>query len=329
MQVELADPDRTCTATPFLCADRKQVKPITPVPIFAKHILDLSILLYNVIMIFTKMHGLGNDYLFIDAAADANKLRIDNPVSLARAMSNRNTGVGSDGLILIYPSERANARMEMYNADGSRAQMCGNAIRCVAKYIIEHGLANGPSVMIETDAGTKSMECSIVDGMVHSVRVDMGQPDLSPQSLPSTIDQDRIVNYPIAIGSSEYAVTCVSMGNPHAIVFVDDLEKIDLEKLGPKFENAPEFPQRINTHFVRVDAQDHVTLKSWERGSGATLACGTGACAVCVAGVITEQSQRKITVALPGGDLDIEWADNDHVYMIGPAIEVFTGMWPA
>lgn len=280
-------------------------------------------------MKFTKMHGLGNDYLFIDATVDANKLHIVNPVSLARAMSDRNTGIGSDGLILIYPSTQADARMEMYNVDGSRAEMCGNGIRCVAKYIIDHGMVDGPSVLIETDAGIKSAECSSVDGKVYSVRIDMGLPDLSPQSLPSTIKQDRMVNYPMIMDSLEFSITCVSMGNPHAVIFVDDLEKIDLEKLGPKFEHAPEFSQRVNTHFVRVDTVDHVTMKSWERGSGATRACGTGACAVCVAGVLTEQTRRKITVTLPGGDLVIEWGDRDHVYMTGPAVEVFTGDWPS
>lgn len=274
------------------------------------------------------MHGLGNDYLFIDATDDANKLHPVDPASLARAMSDRNTGIGSDGLILIFPSTQADARMEMYNADGSRAEMCGNGIRCVAKYMIDHGRVDGPNVLIETDVGIKSAECSILEGKVHSIRIDMGAPDFSPQSLPATIKQDRIVNYPMIIDGLEFSITCVSMGNPHAIIFVDDLEIIDLEKLGPKFEHAPEFPQRVNTHFVRVDAVDHVTMKSWERGSGATCACGTGACAVCVAGVLTEQTRRKITVTLPGGDLDIEWGDRDHVYMTGPAIEVFTGDWP-
>ncbi len=273
------------------------------------------------------MHGLGNDYLFIDATIDVNKLHIVNPASLARAMSDRNTGIGSDGLILIYPSKQADARMEMYNADGSRAEMCGNGIRCVAKYIIDHGRVDGPNVLIETDAGIKSAECSILEGKVCSVRIDMGLPDFSPQSLPSTIKQDRIVNYPMIVDRLEFFVTCVSMGNPHAVIFVDDLEKIDLEKLGPKFEHAPEFPQRVNTHFVRIDTVDHVTMKSWERGSGATRACGTGACAVCVAGVLTKQARRKITVTLPGGELDVEWGDRDHIYMTGPAVELFTGDW--
>lgn len=269
------------------------------------------------------MHGLGNDYIFIDAANE----RIENPSALSRSISHRNTGVGSDGIILIYPSREADLRMEMYNADGSRAQMCGNGIRCVAKYAIEHGLVKNNKITIQTDTGIKSAECVIVDSRVQKVRVAMGKPILEPTALPSTLPGDRIINHPMQIGDTLFSITCVSLGNPHAVVFVDDLDEIELNKIGPRFEHAQEFPQRINTHFVRVLDPGHVMIKSWERGSGATCACGTGACAVCVAGFITERTHRKLLVTLPGGDLDIEWSNDDHVYMTGPAIEVFSGEW--
>ena len=275
-------------------------------------------------MKFTKMHGLGNDYIFINTVEQ----HVEDPSSLARAISDRHTGVGGDGLILIQPSERADVRMKMYNADGSRAQMCGNGIRCVARYAVEHGLAAGPRLRIDTDDGVKSVSCKLEGGIITSVCVDMGKPSLDPAALPSTLPGDRIVEYPLRLGKHEYPVTCVSIGNPHAVVFVSDLDPVDLEVLGPQFENAAEFPERINTHFVRVDAADHVTIRTWERGSGATRACGTGACAVCVAGVVTHRTERSITAALPGGALQIEWADDDHVYMTGPAVEVFTGDWP-
>jgi len=276
-------------------------------------------------MKFTKMHGLGNDYVFVDNA-DAS---VDDPSSLARAVSDRHTGIGSDGLILIQPSEAADVRMEMYNADGSRAEMCGNGLRCVAKYTVEHGLARGSTIRVETDSGPRLCECRVLDGRVRSVRVDMGPPSLEASSLPSTLAPGRVVDQPLQIDGHEYIITCVSMGNPHAVVFVEELGSIDLEVVGPKFENAPEFPERINAHFVRVDSPDHVTMRTWERGSGITQACGTGACAVCVAGAVTGRTQRSVTATLPGGDLEIEWAEDDHVYMTGPADEVFTGDWPA
>jgi diaminopimelate epimerase len=251
-------------------------------------------------------------------------------------------------LILIHPSQRADVRMEIYNADGSRARMCGNGIRCVAKCAVEHRLAVGPNVRIETDSGVMHAECHVVDGVVRSVCVDMGPPSLAASAIPSTIPAERIVDYPLqlplsdprsAFGGSacggagaesriDYRVTCVSMGNPHAVVFVDDLDAIALDVVGPCFEHAAQFPERINTHFVRVDSPSQVTMKTWERGSGATLACGTGACAVCVAGAVTERTLRRITATLPGGDLEVDWADDDHVYMTGPAVEVFTGDWP-
>ena len=274
-------------------------------------------------MKFTKMHGLGNDYVFVDTFDQ----RVEDPSGVARAVSDRHRGIGGDGLILIGSSKIADVRMEMYNADGSRAQMCGNGLRCVAKYVVEHGLVAGPQLRIETDAGIKAATCRMVDGMVQSVRIDMGRPALAPSALPSTIDLDRIVEHPLDVAGSTYRVTCVSMGNPHAVVFVDDLDAIAVDVLGSRFENHTVFPERINAHFVRVDSRVHVTMKTWERGSGATLACGTGAAAVCVAGVLTERTDRAIVATLPGGDLQLEWAADDHVYMTGPAVEVFSGDW--
>ncbi len=275
-------------------------------------------------MKFTKMHGLGNDYVYVDGFTE----RVAEPAKLSRAISNRHTGIGSDGLIIIQPTKAADVRMEMYNADGSRGEMCGNGIRCVAKYAVERGLAKGPSLRIETDAGIKLAECQIAEGKVYSVRIDMGAPELNARKIPTTIAADRVIDHPMRFGGVEYRVTCVSMGNPHAVVFTNELQRIDLVEIGPKFENAPEFPQRINTHFVRIDSPTYVTIRTWERGSGATRACGTGACAVCVAGALTRRSERAVTVSLPGGELQVEWAADDHVYMTGEAVEVFSGDWP-
>ncbi len=295
-------------------------------------------------MKFTKMQGLGNDYVFVNLHDE----QVSHPAALARAVSDRHCGVGSDGLILIGPSDSADVRMEIYNADGSFAQMCGNGIRCVAKYAVERRLVSGPMVRIETDSGVKTAECRIEAGLVRSVRVDMGRPSLAASALPSTIRADRIVNFPLRIDLPEpqasaradvhdvtsapplmeRKITCVSIGNPHAVVFVDDLDAVALEHVGPLIERAPEFPERINVHFVRVDSRTHVTVRTWERGSGATRACGTGACAVCAAAVVTERTEPVITVTLPGGELEVDWADRDHLHMTGPAVEVFTGDWP-
>lgn len=275
-------------------------------------------------MKFTKMHGLGNDYVYVDLFTQ----RIGNAGKLSTAISNRHTGVGSDGLILIAPSRTCDVRMEMYNSDGSRAQMCGNGIRCVAKYAVEHELAGGPEMTIETDAGVKRAQCRIERGRVIAVRIDMGEPGLAPAALPCTLPGERIVNHPVEIGGQAYRITCVSMGNPHAVVFVENPADLDLSLIGPRFEHAPIFPQRTNTHFVRVDSATHVTMRTWERGAGATQACGTGACAVAVAASLNGLTRRAITATLPGGDLELEWADDGRVYMTGPAVEVFSGDWP-
>jgi diaminopimelate epimerase len=219
--------------------------------------------------------------------------------------------------------------MRMFNADGSESEMCGNGIRCVAKFAYERGLCRDNPMRVETGAGVLNLELDIADDKVHRVRVDMGEPRLSPGVIPVELPGDKIINHPLQLDAQPMAMTCVSMGNPHAVFFVDDLEEIELERLGRKVELNPIFPRRTNVHFVKVAKPTEVTMKTWERGSGATLACGTGAAAVCVAGVLTGNTGRKIVAHLPGGRLDMEWGQSDnHVYMTGPAVEVFTGDWP-
>jgi diaminopimelate epimerase len=274
-------------------------------------------------MKFTKMHGLGNDYVLVNCFQQT----VRNAERLARAVCDRHQGIGGDGLILLRPGDRSDVRMEVYNADGSRAQVCGNGLRCVAKYAVEHGLVPQPLVSIQADAGVRLAQCRLAGDKVDSVRVDMGAPVLEASTLPATVPSRQIIDHPFAVGDATMKITCVSVGNPHAVVFVEALHKVPLVEIGPLIENAPEFPERINVHFVRVDEPDHVTVRTWERGSGATRACGSGACAVCVAGAITGRTDRKITATLPGGNLLVEWADDDHVHMTGPAVEVFAGEW--
>ena len=288
-------------------------------------------------MRFTKMHGIGNDYVYVDCFAERLD-GVDLP-DLARRISDRHRGIGSDGLILICPSKRADAAMVMYNADGSRAEMCGNGIRCLAKYVVEHGLV-GPDadpsaqdprrIRVETDAGVLDLDLRLGnrDRCVESVRVDMGLPRLAPDQIPTTLDGPTIADRPVTIAGRQYSITCVSMGNPHAVIFVDDLDSVDLPREGRAIECADIFPARTNVHFVRVDTRSQMTMLAWERGSGETMACGTGACAACVAASITARADRCVTVNLPGGSLQIEWSDNDHVYLTGPAEEVFRGDWP-
>jgi len=275
-------------------------------------------------MKFTKMHGLGNDYVYVDLFTE----RVEDPRSLARRISDRHTGVGADGLILIGPSGIADLRMEMYNADGSRGEMCGNGIRCVARYAVDHGRAAGPTLRIETDCGVKAAECLVDGDGLRLVRIDMGRPDLAARAIPTTIPAERVINHPLRIAGATHLVTCVSMGNPHAVVFTEELDSVGLEAIGPAFEHAQQFPRGINVHFVQINSRAEVTMKTWERGSGVTRACGTGACAVCVAGAVTGRTDRRITAQLPGGRLFIEWAGSDQVYMTGPAVEVFSGVWP-
>lgn len=275
-------------------------------------------------MKFTKMQGLGNDYVYVDAFTQ----RVHNPAALARTISDRHRGVGSDGLILIAPSRSADMRMEMYNADGSRGEMCGNGIRCVAKYALDHGLVKQPTFCIETDAGVRAVECRVIEGKVGAVRVDMGNPLLDPRELPCTLDGERIVERPLLVQGEKWTITCVSMGNPHAVIFVPDVERMPLDVIGPRIECAPEFPNRVNVHVAQIMSMQHVRMRTWERGSGLTQACGTGACAVCVAAVLTGRSDRKIRISLPGGDLEIEWCMDGRVLKTGPAAEVFSGDWP-
>lgn len=275
-------------------------------------------------MRFTKMHGCGNDYLYVDCIT--NPMPHD-PPGLARVMSDRHFGVGADGLILICHSDKADARMRMFNVDGSEAEMCGNGVRCFAKYVYDHGLVRKSTLRIETGHGVLSLDLEVVGGSVRQVRVDMGDPILRGEDIPTTLPGNPPLDVPLA--NYGLRVTCVSMGNPHCVAFLDVItDKLVLET-GPRVERDPVFPRRTNVEFVRVNRPDDVTMRVWERGSGETLACGTGASAVAVAGVLTGRSQRRVTVHLPGGDLQLHWSETDnHVYMTGPAVEVFSGDWP-
>lgn len=273
---------------------------------------------------FTKMHGIGNDYVYVNLFEE----EIENPPKLSIAVSDRHFGVGADGLILIGPSESADVSMRIFNADGSEAQMCGNGIRCVAKYARDHGLINNDLIRIETPAGVKEVRVTVKDGRVVEARVDMGEPRLTRGEMPMAGPADeRCMDAPISIGETQYTVSCVSMGNPHCIIFVPDVMTVPLETIGPVIENHPDFPERTNVHFVQVLSRGEVRMRTWERGSGVTLACGTGASAVCVAGNLTDRTDRRILVHLPGGDLTLEWDQNNHVFMTGPATEVFSGKW--
>jgi diaminopimelate epimerase len=275
-------------------------------------------------MRFTKMQGAGNDYVYINCFAEPLP---DDPAGLARQISDRHFGVGGDGLILICPSEVADAQMRMYNADGSESEMCGNGVRCVAKYVYDHGLSDKETLKIETGRGVLTLDLEVVDGLVERVRVDMGQPILKAAEIPTTLPGDPVVRAKLPVAGRELEVTCVSMGNPHCITYVDKLSDEWVLGIGPKIEVDRHFPRRVNAEFVEVVSPREVRMRVWERGSGETLACGTGASAVCVAGVLTGLTGRKILAHLPGGDLDLEWAANDHVYMTGPAVEVFSGDW--
>jgi len=269
------------------------------------------------------MHGIGNDYVYVDCFDQA----VADPAELAKVISDRHFGVGGDGLILIMPSTVGDVRMRMFNADGSESQMCGNGVRCVAKYAYDHGRARVNPIRVETLGGLRTIQLAMgADGLVAAATVDMGEPILEPAKIPVKLLGNKAVAATLNVDGRSFAMTCVSMGNPHAVIFVDDLSTIDLAQIGPMIENHPLFPQRINAHFVQVHEPRRVTMVTWERGSGITLACGTGASAVCVAGVLTAKTARTIEAQLPGGKLTLEWrqADN-HVYMTGPATEVFHG----
>ena len=276
-------------------------------------------------MKFTKMQGLGNDYVYVNCL----KEKIENPSELAVRISDRHFGVGSDGLIMINPSDKADFEMEMYNADGSRGEMCGNGVRCVAKYVYDYGLTDKTSISVETLAGIKYLDLTVEDGKVSLVKVDMGRPELEPSRIPVAAEGERAVDEPITVNGKEYRMTCISMGNPHAVVYVDcDVKELPLEEIGPGFENHERFPKRVNTEFVRVIDRKTVEMRVWERGSGETLACGTGACAVAVSSVLNCLTEDEVTVKLLGGDLRIQWdREKDTVYMTGPAAVVFDGEW--
>jgi diaminopimelate epimerase len=270
------------------------------------------------------MHGTGNDYIYVNGFVE----KIDNPTEFAILWSDRHKGIGSDGLVLILPSETCDFRMQMLNADGSEAEMCGNASRCIGKFVYDKGLTTKTELTLETLAGTKKLKLFLgSDNIVESVTVDMGEPILESGLIPTTIEKSRVVNeHVIFDGSIEYNITCVSMGNPHAVIFTKDIDKLDLSKIGPKIENASIFPCRTNTEFIEIISKERMKMRVWERGSGETMACGTGACASVVAGVLNGLSSHKTTVELIGGELDIEWNEqNNHVYLTGSATTVFEG----
>ncbi|HHT9113156.1 MAG TPA: diaminopimelate epimerase [Candidatus Wunengus sp. YC65] len=315
-------------------------------------------------MKFTKMHGIGNDYVYINCFEEEMK----DPVKVAPIISDRHFGVGSDGLILILPSKAADCKMRIFNADGSEAQMCGNGIRCVAKYVYDHKITQKNPLTVETLAGVKSIQLFTTNGKVSSARVNMGKPKLMRSEIPMIGKETQVIDEILTMsvtahphrnlprqgggiqGDNEYSpplvggvrgggellpigkevsfrITCVSMGNPHCVIFVDNFDKIDLPQHGAEIERHHSFPERTNVHFVKIHNPKEVTMKTWERGSGITLACGTGASAVCIAGVLNKKTERKILAHLPGGDLELEWAEDGNVYMTGPATEVFTGEW--
>ena len=277
-------------------------------------------------MRFVKMQGIGNDYVYVDCIRQPLPSDI---ASLATKISDRNFGVGGDGLILICPSDKADARMRMFNNDGSESEMCGNGVRCVAKFVYDHGIAKKTSLAIETGRGVLKLELETAGGKCHQVRVDMGEPILVAENIPTTLLGTPPLEVPLVIDGVELKVTCVSMGNPHCITFVNEITNEMVLGIGPKVEKHPAFPRRTNVEFVRVDNPNEITMRVWERGSGETLACGTGACAVAVAGVLTGRTNRSIIAHLRGGDLRLDWSKTDnHVFMTGPAVEVFQGEWP-
>ena len=273
-------------------------------------------------MKFTKMHGCGNDYVYVNLFEE----HIDDPAEMSIKVSDRHFGIGSDGLITIEPSDIADFRMRIYNADGSEAEMCGNGIRCVAKYVYDHKLTDKTEISVQTGAGVKILKLFVEGDKVEQVTVDMGEPVLAPAEIPVVADGDRVVDEPIEVCGKEWRMTCVSMGNPHAVVFVDDVENFELEKYGPHFENHERFPKRTNTEFVHVVSRTEASMRVWERGSAETWACGTGTCATVMACILNGKTDNKVLVHLRGGDLTIEYDEKtNHVFMTGPATEVFNG----
>lgn len=279
-------------------------------------------------MKFTKMHGIGNDYVYVNCFAE----QVEDPERIARLVSDRHFGIGSDGLILIKPSKEADFEMDMYNADGSRGKMCGNGIRCVAKYVYDYGLTDQTTIRVATGSGIKTLKLTVENQKVTQVEVDMGAPVLTPQEIPVNVQAAGldggapIVNQPLSVNGQVYRITCVSMGNPHCVVPVEDVDGLKIEEIGPDFEQHPAFPERVNTEFIRVLDPNTVQMRVWERGSGETFACGTGACAVAVACSLNGWTRDAVTVRLLGGDLQIRWdREKNTVFMTGPATVVFDG----
>ena len=273
-------------------------------------------------MKFTKMQGIGHDYVYVNCFQET----VENPGEVAKIVSDRHFGIGSDGLILIKPSDVADFEMDMYNSDGSRGAMCGNGIRCVAKYVYDYGLTDKTSITVNTASGIKYLDLTIENGKAVQIRVNMGTPILEASKIPVISEKEKVIDEPIVAGEKEYRITTVSMGNPHAVTYIDDVKGLDIEKIGPQFEHHSIFPDRVNTEFVKVLDRNTVEMRVWERGSGETLACGTGACAVAVASIVNGYTEDEVTVKLLGGDLKIYWDRKDNlVYMTGPAEVVFDG----
>lgn len=277
-------------------------------------------------MRFTKVEGLGNDFILINCLEE--KVNPKNFSSLAVGMCDRHFGIGADGLVPLLPSDTADIHMRIFNSDGSEAEMCGNVIRCVAKYLYEHGIVKKEKIRVETLAGIMIPELFVENDRVKVIRVDMGEPLLERSEIPMIGSPGRVVDEPMEVDGVTYRVTAVSMGNPHCIIFVPDVEQVPLHAIGPRIETHHAFPRKTNVEFVQVLNQDEVKMKVWERGAGETMACGTGACATAVACILNGHTGRKVTVHLKTGELVIEWAENNHVYMTGPAEEVFTGVYP-
>lgn len=275
-------------------------------------------------MRFTKMQGIGNDYIYVNCFEET----VRNPSETARKISRRHYGVGSDGLVLIEPSDVADFAMRIFNSDGSESEMCGNACRCIGKYVYERGLTDKTSITLMTGGGLKVLELTVVNDKVVSVRVDMGSPELNPALIPVDLPGEVILGHQLTVGSMPYAIHCVSMGNPHCVIFVRSVDNVDVEQIGTMLENHPIFPHRTNVEFVQVVDRTHLRMRVWERGAGETMACGTGACASLVASVLTGKADRQVTIELLGGPLTVEWSPEDnHVYQEGAAEFVFDGLW--
>lgn len=273
-------------------------------------------------MKFTKMQGCGNDYVYVNCFQE----KIEDPAGLARRVSDRHFGIGSDGLILICPSQVADVQMVMFNADGSQSQMCGNGVRCVGKYAYDYGIVSKEVITVETLAGIKTLQLHVEQGKVTQVTVDMGAPIVKPSLVPVKAEGDAVIDYPLSIAGTEYNITCVSMGNPHAITFVEDTKTIAIEEIGPMFERHPMFPERVNTEFIQILNDKEINMRVWERGSGETFACGTGACASVYACILNHYIKEEAMVHLLGGDLFVRYdRESGHIFMTGPAVTVFDG----